>query len=468
MEDARTKAFIAWARGAGIKCHPNISPASFGGLRGVGATGSIRSKDLLVTVPRDVAVVLAPKQRNPCPAYVTDAWWREAPWFSKIGIILLYERSLGSKSRLAPYLEQLPLNPGVPVLWDDTKLQQLQYPYLTYQVKEQQNEWSTLHAQLVASGMAPGAAPPSLADLYWAMACVRSRTFSGPYVGSTLQDRLRLAGVVTALGAANLILGAADAQQTASAALAVVIFNILYDVILGRSLKQYALCPLIDLFNHSSAAVESEVTFDYFSSSYTVAPSRDFSKGEQVFISYGQQSNDSLMQYYGFAEVGNPADVYVMTNLLKHLDQHAPQPLAQQRLDALNAAGLLNSLQLVTVQRNGVPAETLQALRYLLASSTEAAAGIGAFARGASAEVEAAVAQLLVASVRAELASLGTSLEEDLALARSTKTGGGGGSGVGSAGGRRGGAVDQSILGFRIEKKQVLHGVLAQLGAAGP
>lgn len=45
----------------------------------------------------------------------------------------------------------------------------------------------------------------------------------------------------------------APPQKTLSAAIAVFLFNVLYEVILSRSLKQYAICPLIDLFNHSSA-----------------------------------------------------------------------------------------------------------------------------------------------------------------------------------------------------------------------
>lgn len=56
-------------------------------------------------------------------------------------------------------------------------------------------------------------------------------------------------------------------------------------------------------------------------------------------MSYGLQSNDSLMQYYGFAEPDNPADAYVMTGLLKWLEQLQPAP--QQRLDALNSAGAM-------------------------------------------------------------------------------------------------------------------------------
>ena len=56
----------------------------------------------------------------------------------------------------------------------------------------------------------------------------------------------------------NATLGLADVQQSLTAAAAVFIFNILYEVILSRSAKQYAMCPLIDFINHSSA-VESEV-----------------------------------------------------------------------------------------------------------------------------------------------------------------------------------------------------------------
>ena len=49
---------------------------------------------------------------------------------------------------------------------------------------------------------------------------------------------------------------------------------------------------------------QSEVSYDYFADCYTVAATREYAAGEQVYVSYGQQSNDSLMQYYGFCEVG--------------------------------------------------------------------------------------------------------------------------------------------------------------------
>ena len=38
-------------------------------------------------------------------------------------------------------------------------------------------------------------------------------------------------------------------------------------------------------------------------------------QGEQVFISYGPQGNDSLLQFYGFVEAGNPHDTYRIPNV---------------------------------------------------------------------------------------------------------------------------------------------------------
>ena len=42
-------------------------------------------------------------------------------------------------------------------------------------------------------------------------------------------------------------------------------------------------------------------------------------QGQQVYISYGAQSNDRLLQFYGCVEADNPADVYVLTNFQQQL-----------------------------------------------------------------------------------------------------------------------------------------------------
>ena len=43
-------------------------------------------------------------------------------------------------------------------------------------------------------------------------------------------------------------------------------------------------------------------------------------QGQQAFISYGQQSNDRLLQYYGFVEPRNSADTYVVTSMPQRLE----------------------------------------------------------------------------------------------------------------------------------------------------
>jgi hypothetical protein len=252
LQDGLTASFLDWARGAGI-AFDRLRPAQFGGLRGLAAAAPIRADDVILSVPRAAALTLPPRQRCPCPEFVTPEFWDAAPWFVRLGVRLLAERRKGAASPLAQYLQQLPKDVDAPVGWDQGRLKQLQYPYIIAKATEQQREWGAFHERLSASGMAAGVAAPSRAEFFWALSCVRSRTFSGPYVASTLQDRLRLAGLVGFLAVGNVLLQGPDAiENSVGAAVAVFVFNILYEVILSQKLKQYAMCPVIDLANHSS------------------------------------------------------------------------------------------------------------------------------------------------------------------------------------------------------------------------
>ncbi len=59
------------------------------------------------------------------------------------------------------------------------------------------------------------------------MSCVRSRTFTGPYVGSTMKDRVRLAVFIGALVLTTATLDLADEQSTLTAAAAAFLFSIM-------------------------------------------------------------------------------------------------------------------------------------------------------------------------------------------------------------------------------------------------
>jgi hypothetical protein len=257
-------------------------------MRGLMASFDIQAEDSLVTVPRAMSFTLAPKQRCPFPEFVDPAFWGSAPWYLKLALMALHAKRQGPEGKMQQYVQQLPERVDVPVLWTDDQLQALQYPHLIHkvrsgcrpaahelrrcrppgrmwggrgggagaaapcgvgaaadratdpasthippptppprrvQVKEQRRDWEELHKQAAAAQRS--LAPVSQQELFWAMSCVRSRSFSGPYIGSTLSDRLRLGGLVGGLVALNTLLGLADIQKTLSAAIAVFVFNLL-------------------------------------------------------------------------------------------------------------------------------------------------------------------------------------------------------------------------------------------------
>lgn len=59
-----------------------------------------------------------------------------------------------------------------------------------------------------------------------------------------------------------------------------------------------ALNPLADYFNHTSSTSACEVTFS--TSGYTITSSSAIRAGEEIYISYGNHSNDFLLTEYGF------------------------------------------------------------------------------------------------------------------------------------------------------------------------
>jgi hypothetical protein len=134
LQDGLTQGFLAWARGAGISLD-RVTPAEFGGLRGLAATAAIRADDLVVSVPRGAALTLPPRQRCPCTDFCSAEFWDAAPWFVRLGVRLLAEKRKGAASPLAAYLQQLPASVDVPATWSDERLKQLQYPHLIFKVR---------------------------------------------------------------------------------------------------------------------------------------------------------------------------------------------------------------------------------------------------------------------------------------------------------------------------------------------
>ncbi|BDA48434.1 probable actin-histidine N-methyltransferase [Coccomyxa sp. Obi] len=297
-----------WALQLGIQC-PKLTVADFAGLRGMAATADIAGGDVLVSLPVTAALVVSPKERSQLPAsFCSGAFYSKKPWYVQMALKLLYERKLGPESKLAPYVAALPAEFSTPLSWTEAQLQALRYPHLLQEVAAQREGLKKLHAELAES--TPGT-PISEQDLIWALQAVRSRAFSGPYAGPTWQSRLKTFGALGALAAASITVAHVPLEQVLNGAIAAALFNLLYDVVLSQKVKWYAMCPIVDFLNHKSS-VQSEVEYEYFADRFSVRCQSSFSKGEQVFISYGRQSNDSLLQYYGFVEPSILHDTYTL------------------------------------------------------------------------------------------------------------------------------------------------------------
>jgi len=214
--------------------------------------------------------------------------------------------------------------------------------------------------------------------------------------------------------------------------------------------------------------------------------------GQQVYISYGDRSNDQLLQYYGFVEVDNPHDVYIMPPLrewnIDAMEQACGRKIAAGRLEKLDRAGLLggsraaaataattssssvmedtaaaNAAGGVVVSRafaassGGIDEAVVQALRALISTDAEwTAAGeaIGNFASPVSDENERCARRAAQTALELELAAKPTTLAQDQELLQRMKS--------------MPKAVDAMredllALRFRIEKKKLLQETIDKL-----
>ncbi len=93
-----------------------------------------------------------------------------------------------------------------------------------------------------------------------------------------------------------------------------------------------ALLPLADLFNHADIGCETEFSTE----SYTIAADREYSAGEEIYVSYGNHSNDFLMTEYGFVLAENRWDAVCLDDAL------LPMLSEKQKLDLDDRAFLGN------------------------------------------------------------------------------------------------------------------------------
>ena len=212
--------------------------------------------------------------------------------------------------------------------------------------------------------------------------------------------------------------------------------------------QRYVICPMIDMANHRSAPT-AKVEYEFFRHSYSLVTTTSAGgKEDEITISYGERSNDQLLQYYGFVETDNANDVYVLPPIGEWtLDTSTST--AEGRLAALQKAGLL-TCPIVVTRDKGIDPVALRALRVVYATDAEwteqaqqAVTSIDAATGSATEQNVRAVTRTLL---QQELDSKPTTLEQDrVLLARCTET------------------EERLAIQFRMEKKKVLMEAIGKL-----
>ncbi|KAK9803825.1 hypothetical protein WJX73_004109 [Symbiochloris irregularis] len=259
-----------------------VGLAFFDGERGVIADADIPAEQALVSVPVQAVLSEYPLQPNPFPRFCPQFLWKESPWYFRLALQLLHEKGKGQQSAFHPYINELPQDFDMPLQWAEEDMAELHYPCLNVMVETQR-------------------------EVYEA---VRSRSFGGPFPGTTAAERTRLALLIAAAAAGSYFFLHLPFEQVANGFMAALCFNLIYNLVLSQTVQWHTLVPVVDFMNHRTG-VPSDVAYEYFEDRMVARCKIPYKKGEQVFISYGdEQTNDSLLQFYGFVEPDCPGDIY--------------------------------------------------------------------------------------------------------------------------------------------------------------
>lgn len=249
--------FMTWAAEAGVVTAPGLEVADCGGYRGVKATVPTEAGKPLVTVPAKQTLQTTTLARTPPSGFMEPGWevppdaWQSSPWYVRLALLLLKEKSLGDASPMALWLRALP-SPSdfndLPMHWSPEHREALQHEPLGDAADSQAADYraalSALQAKSSGSGSG-GLSAVSADDFEWAVHVVRSRAFSGPYEGSGYVERVATAGFAAVLAVGAVASGAAEVSQVVNGLLAVLLTTVLRDFLLSSqaSLTRYVLCP---------------------------------------------------------------------------------------------------------------------------------------------------------------------------------------------------------------------------------
>lgn len=257
---------MSWLLANGVRFHPSVRLAHFLNpgyldehgqpfrLRGVATVAPVPASAVLVTVPASLAMDEASLARSSLGPVLAGS---RIPELARAAAQLAFERGLGPDSFWAPYIRSLPEAPPSLPFWEDLPacLEGTQVQRAARQLLEHRRQlWREHVAPLAAEH--PAVLPYELCNqesFLWACGIVSSRQHPG------------------------------------------------------------GLVPVIDLFNHRTAGGLAESSVLTQSHHKAAVALTDLPEATQIFVDYGDRSNQELLLYFGFALELNPYDHTVIT-----------------------------------------------------------------------------------------------------------------------------------------------------------
>ena len=256
--------------------------------RGVKAAAAVKKGNPLFSCPIKLLVSAAAARAEPTlgPVFAQLSLRDD----DILALFLLHERRKGAASAHAQHIASLPTSYDQTIFWSPEEMAEIQgsnvfgiTAQLLVQIKE---DYETLQAAL-GGFAAVAVADFSLADYFWALATIWSRSMDLPVPGES-----------------------------------------------GATTTMRIIAPVADMFNTRPGQPQVHGYMRDLDA-LTVAASEDTRAGEQLFIGYGSVTNARAMWLYGFASDNNPNDT---VELFACMDTEAPS--YEKRMKLLKALGL--------------------------------------------------------------------------------------------------------------------------------
>ncbi|KAK9838203.1 hypothetical protein WJX84_001461 [Apatococcus fuscideae] len=319
-----------------------LTSAEIMGVRGVITTEGMKANEVVVKQPFDTVINgNSMMWRSPFPEEVSQKFWSKTDSIRKVVCRTAVEIGKGPASQWAGWIGHLPRKFDTLPHWSKAELEELQNPDLTVETYNEVRDPADAY-----SGLKETTPNTTITweDWHWAWTLVGSRSFSFTYQGG--MNLTTLAAILVGAGVLYMALrihAPTLAWWIMNGAIILAIGNKAWGILATSWVDSVAMLPLMDDFNH---AVHPNLLMDYkagASSLQMVAVPDGIAPGDEVFISYGNHTNDHYLMIYGFTIPDNPNEKYLLNDLDRKVLQHAT--VDPDRLKYMNNTALMQNLR---------------------------------------------------------------------------------------------------------------------------